>query len=283
MNKNGYGLSAGLVAAACALLGLAGARAQEVDVRLTLAYNKFVIGEPVLVQGDIINMTRDLIDIGSPDSTSALMVEIAKGGPNDEIQPFRKDPFVSSFQLQPGQSFQHRWELDKWFSLEQEGKYIARVILVHRGIRYESTKRSFDVVPGLPVGGGIQMFVNKETLKRQFKLVYWHRNQVDRLFLRIEDEPGARMWDSIDLGDLMRGTPPKLDISPEGEVTVIHRATQDAFLRTVLWSLPNAIEIVERNSLVDPEISATQRVNALYGDEGDGKKDEKKKSWWKFW
>ena len=127
------------------------------------------------------------------------------------------------------------------------------------------------------------MFVKKENLKRQFKLVYWHRNQNDRLFLRIEDEPGARIWDSVDLGALMRGTPAKLDISPEGEVTVVHRATQDAFLRTVLWSLPNAVEVVERSTLLDPEVSASQRVNSLYGDEGGGKKEEKKKSRWKFW
>lgn len=283
MNKNGYGMGRGLAAAVCALLGVAVAGAQEIDVKLTLAYNTFVVGEPVLVQAEILNMTRDLIDVGSPGSTSAFIMELSRGGPNDELQPFSKEPFIPSFQLQPGQGFPHRLELDKWFKVEREGKYIARAILVHRGVRYESAKRSFDVVPGLSVGGGIQMFVNRETLKRQFKLVYWHRNQVDRLFLRIEDEPGGRMWDSVDLGSMMRGTPPKLDISPEGEVTVVHRATQDAFLRTVLWSLPNAIEVVERNSLVDPEISATQRVNALYGDEDGGKKNEKKKAWWKFW
>ena len=281
MSKCGSGR--GWAAVACAVLGIAGARAQEIDVKLTLAYNKFVVGEPVLVQAEIMNMTRDLIDAGSPGSKSALVFEVTRGGQHDEMQPFREEPFVQAFQLPPGKSFQHRLELDKWFKLEQEGMYIARVVLVHKGMRYESAKKSFDVVPGLTVGGGMQMFVKKENLKRQFKLVYWHRNQNDRLFLRIEDEPGGRIWDSVDLGALMRGTPPKLDISPEGEVTVVHRATQDTFLRTVLWSLPNAVEVVERNSLMDPEVSATQRVNALYGEDGAGKKDEKKKAWWKFW
>ena len=282
MNMNGCGLRRGLAAAVCALLWIVGARAQEMDVRLTLAYNTFIVGEPVLVQVEILNMTRNLIDVGSAGSSSSLVIEIMKGGPNDELEPFRKTPFIPSFQLQPGQAFQHKLELDKWFSLEQEGKYIARAVLVHRGMRHESAKKSFDVVPGLTVGAGIQMFVKKENLKRQFKLVYWHRNQDSRLFLRIVDEPENRIWDTIDLGSLMRGTPPKLDISPEGEVTVVHRATQDAFLRTVLWSLPNAVEVVERNSLVDPEVSATQRVNALYGEDGAGKQEEKK-AWWKFW
>lgn len=267
---------------ASALFLAIAAHAQQFDVKLTLAYSVFVVGEPVVVQVDLLNATRDRIEVGGPGATSVLLVEMTKGGTINELTPFRKDPVVAPFTLKPGETVQHRFALDKWFSLEQEGKYMARVVLVHRGMRYESVKKSFDVVPGMSLGGGVQMFVNRDQLKRQFKLVFWHRNQEDRLFLRIEDDPGGRIWDSIDLGTLMRATPPKLDISPEGEVTVIHRATQDAFLRTLLWSLPEAVEVVERNSLVDPDISASQRVNTLYG-EGADERSEAKKPWWKFW
>jgi hypothetical protein len=266
--------------AAC--LGSAAVHAQQIDVKLTLAYTAFVVGEPVVIQFDLLNATREPITIGTPDASSSLLVEITKGGQYDELHPVSAEPFIKTLQLKPGQNYQHKLALDKWFPVEQEGKYVLRVVVVNRGTRYESAKKSFDVVPGMPIGGGIQMFVKNANLQRQFKLVYWHRNQEDRLFLRIEDDAGRRIWDSIDLGMLMRATPPKLDISPEGEVTVIHRATQDAFLRTVVWSLPDSVEIVERNSLVDPEISASQRVNALYGDTA-GEKEEKTKSWWKFW
>lgn len=266
------------------LFWAASAVAQQLDVKLTLAYTAFVVGEPVVVQIDLLNATRDLIDVGGPGATSSLFVEITKGGQYNDVRPFREDPVVPAFQMKPGQTFQHKLALDAWFSLEEEGKYIVQVVVAHRGMRYESAKKSFDVVPGMPIGGGVQMFVRREHLRRQFKLVYWHRNREDRLFLRIEDEPDARIWDSIDLGMLMRGTPPKLDISPEGEVTVIHRATQDAFLRTVIWSLPDNVEVVERNSLVDPDISAAQRVNAMYGETAEDERAARnKKSWWKFW
>jgi hypothetical protein len=282
MNRDKLGVKR-VGAALCGLLLAAGARGQMIEVKLTLAYSAFVIGEPVVVQAELLNATRELIDVGSPGSPSAFFVEITKGGQYNDVPMSRKDPIVSAFQLKPGQTYQQTLTLDRWFSLEEEGKYIARVVVAHRGMRYESAQKSFDVVPGMPTGGGVQMFVRKENLKRQFKLVYWYRNQNNRLFLRIEDEPGPRIWDSIDLGALMRATPPKLDISPDGEVTVIHRATQDAFLRTVLWSLPDSVEIVERNTLVDPEISASQRVNALYGGEQGNEKKKAKKSWWKLW
>ncbi len=266
----------------CAVLSAGMAAAQQMDVSITLAYNNFLVGEPVLVQFEVLNATRDPIKIGGTDSKDALLVEITKGGQYNDIKPFNSAPIAGVFQLDPGQSFQHKVELDKWFSLIQEGKYVVRLVIVHGGMRYESSKKSFDVVPGIPVGNGVQMFVKAQELKRLFKLVYWYRNEADRLFLQIQDEPGSRIWDTIDLGTVMRVSPPKLDISPEGEVTVVHRSTQDAFIRTVLWSLPNSVEVVERNSILDPDISASQRVKSLYGEMSEEEKTEKK-SWWKFW
>ena len=269
-------------AVACCVLFAGMSMAQQIDVGLTLAYNVFIVGEPVLVQLEALNATRDMIDVGGADSKDSLFVEITKGGPYNSLKPFNSESLAGSFKLPPGQSFQYKVELDKWYSLFQEGKYAVRLVVVHKGIRYESSQKTFDVVPGIPIKDGVQMFVKMPDLKRQFKLVYWYRNQVDRLFLRIQDEPGSRIWDSIDLGTLMRGTPPKLDIAPDGEVTVVHRSTQDAFIRTVVWSLPNSVEVAERNSLLDPEISASQRVKSLYGEMTDEEKPQTK-HWWKFW
>lgn len=273
----------GWMAFVCAALFAGAAVAQQVEMKLTLGYNVFVVGEPVLVQFELLNTTRDRLDIGSSDSKDALVVEISKGGQYNEITPFNAEPIGGKFQLKPGQAYQQKAELDKWFPLVDEGKYIVRFVVVHDGMRYESVKKSFDVVPGIPVKDGVQMFVKRQNLKRLFKLVSWSRNQTDRLFLRIEDDPSGKVWDSLDLGTLLQSSSPKIDISPEGEVTVLQRSTQDAFIRTVLWSLPDVVEVVERNSLVDPEISAQQRVKSLYGEMVDDGAKEKKKSWWKFW
>ncbi len=267
----------------CAALVAGVAAGQQVEMTMTLAYNVFVVGEPVLVQLEALNTTRDLLDIGGKDSKDALVVEISRGGEYNEVAPFNNESVVSPFQVKPGQAFQQKVELDKWFPVVEEGKYFVRFVIVHDGLRYESSKKSFDVVPGIPIKDGVQMFVKRQNQKRLFKLVFWSRNQTDRLFLRIEDDPSGKVWDSLDLGALLRSSGPKIDISPEGEVTVLHRSTQDAYIRTVLWSLPDAVEVVERNSLVDPEISASQRVKSLYGEMVDDGAKKKKTSWWKFW
>jgi len=262
------------------------ARSQQLDVSLTLAYSVYIVGEPVLVQFEALNATRDLIEIGKTGSSDAVSVEITKGGRYNEVVPFNKAPMVGAFELKPGQTFQYKVELDKWFPLIEEGRYVAQFVIVHNGMRYESAMKSFDVVPGLPLKEGVQMFVDRQKLKRSFKLVHWSRNQTDRLFLRIEDSPGNKVWDSIDLGVFLQTFEPKIDISPEGEVTVVHRSTRDAFIRTVIWSLPDNVEVEERNQLLDPEISASQRMRSLYGEMADDAKNkakDEKKSWWKFW
>lgn len=258
-------------------------RAQQVDVKLTLAYTTFVTGEPVLVQFEALNATRDMIRVGGPEAKDSLFVEITKGGQYNDVAPFDVAPIAAVFELKPGQSYQYKVELDKWFPLVEQGKYLARLVLVHDGMRYESSLKSFDVLPGIPVKEAVQMFVSRPNQKRLFRLVHWSRNQTDRLFIRFEDEPGGRIWDSVDLGVLLRTEPPKIDISPEGEVTVLHRSTQDSYIRTVIWSLPDSVEVVERNVLLDPEISASQRVRSLYGEMSDDGKKGKTKSWWKFW
>lgn len=273
----------GWAAAAAAVLFASALWAQQVDLRLELAYTVFVVGEPVLVQVHAANAMRETLRINRPGSLDKLFFEMTTSDPNGYLPPTAGgQPAISGFDLPTGQIFRRKIELDKCFPLLKEGKYFVWAVVLHKGIRYESQKKSFDVVPGILLQKGLQMFVKPADMKRTFNLVYWFRKEVDRLFLKTADEPGGKIWDTVDLGNILRSTPPKLDIAPDGVVTVIHRADQNTFIRTVLWSLPESLEVVERNILLDPEISASQRVKALYGETTGGKKEEKK-PWWKFW
>lgn len=269
-----------LVSCACSLI-ISNAFAQEFQVRLELAYRTFIVGEPVLVRVTLENQSRDTIRVrrGGLDK---VFFEVTGSDIYDYVKPCSTAPTLGEFELAPGKVIQKKLELDKWFPLIKEKKYLARAIFLHRGMRYESQKKSFDVVPGILLQTGTQMFVKPESLKRSFSLVWWHRNQADRIFLKCSDEPGDYIWDTVDLGNFMRSQPPKLDIAPDGVVTVVHRSNQNSFFRTVLWSLPESLEVVERNNLLDPEISASQHAKTVYG-EMAGEKKAEEKSWWEFW
>ncbi|MCL1920444.1 MAG: hypothetical protein FWG50_05095 [Kiritimatiellaeota bacterium] len=252
--------------------------AQRMDVSMKLAYNTFITGEPVLLQVAVVNQTRDPIVFGD---NASLIIEITKDGAYNELTPWNDAPFLKSVTLTPGNTLEHKLEADKWFSLTKSGKYTVRAVILYNDMRYESSKKSFDVVPGIPLKSGVQMFANK-SLQRNFKLVYWARTNITHLFLRVEDEPDGQIWDTIDLGTYSRDDEPKLDIAPTGEITILHRATRDGYLRIVIWSLPGSVEIAERDALLDPNVSASQRVRHLYGDVQEAA-EKKQKSWWKFW
>jgi len=257
--------------------------AQRVEVSLTLAYTVFITGEPVLIQAEVTNLMRDALEIGD-DAPAKFLIEVYKENRNEELPHDMGKPFIKPVTLAPGNKLTHRMEADKWFDVADNGKYLIRAVLAHNGVRYESTMKSFDIVPGIPLKEGVQMFAHKQNFQRNFKLVHWTRGQYQtrRLFLRIEDTPGGQIWDTIDLGDFSRAEEPRLDIAPTGEVTTVHRANPDNFLRTVIWSLPDSVEIAERDVLLDPDVSSATRMRNHYGDLPD-QTEQKKSSWWKLW
>ena len=61
----------------------------------------------------------------------------------------------------------------------------------------------------------------------------------------------------------------------------LHRATQDAFIRTVFWSLPDAFEFQEHEQMIDPDVAGAERVKELYRESGGV--EPARKAWWKFW
>jgi hypothetical protein len=159
-------------------------------------------------------------------------------------------------------------------------RYLARAVLIHAGSRYESSLVSFDIVPGMTVGRAMQMFSNRPGLKRTFELVYWMRGQREHLFLKASDV-GGRVWRTTDLGPLLRITDPKISVMQNGEVVVLHRATQDQFMRSVFWSLPDVLDFRKQEPMVDPDIAGSQRMRDLYMESGGV--TPVKKAWWKFW
>ncbi|MBQ9431034.1 MAG: hypothetical protein IJU44_05735 [Kiritimatiellae bacterium] len=254
--------------------------AQQFPIKLELAYNAFVVGEPVLVQITLENDDRQDIVIDEK-SRDRIFFELTTEDRYNYIKQYREGLVAGAFTVSPRQNAQRRLELDKWHSLMSEGKYFVQAVFLHNGQRYVSQLKTFDIVPGLKLKEGIQMFVKPANLKRTFTLSYWHRNEVDRLFLRAVDEPSGLMWDTVDLGTFSRAYPAKLDIAPDGVVSVVHKSNQDVFFRTVLWSLPESLEVVERNKLLDPEVAASQNAKSLYNESGD--KKSAKKPWWKLW
>ena len=241
----------------------------------------FVIGEKVYGIVDIANSSPDQISVGEVNSQDSFFVEVYRASDHHQLTRTRLRPFVSAFLLKSGEGQKFGTNLDDHYDLLTPSRYLAKPILVHKGIRYEGQSRIFDVVEGVRTGGAMQMFSNRNGLQREFSLVYLSRNHEEHLFLMAKDMGiSKRRFETRDLGVILRIDRPTLSILPTGEVVVLHRLNQDQFVRTEFWSLPDTLEFRSRVAVGDPETAGTARVRELYRDKGVKPKSN---PWWKFW
>lgn len=258
------------------------AATSEISVDLKLDNLDFVSGENVGAVVNVMNVSPDELDVGYPGSKDRFFIEIFRSPDMRQMERVSSGPFVAAFRLRPNEGLKLATRLGDRYDMRHPGRYLARPVLVHSGIRFEGQMRAFDIVPGMQLSTALQMFSNREGLRREFELLRWSRGGRDHLFLTAHDEGnGGRSWQTTDLGEMMKITKPTISIMPGGEVVVLHRVDPDNFIRSEFWSVPDGIEFYRRELIQDPETAGSQRVREMYQESGGVK--PKENPWWKFW
>ena len=269
------------VFAALALGWATGLFAETVEISVDLKFDNidYVAGERIRAVVDVANSSPESVSVGYPSSKDMLFVEVFHSGSMVQLEKIGKGAFVSRFSLESNEGQKLATYLGDHYPLRTVGKYLAKPVLLHGGIRYEGQLRAFSVVPGMKVGSALQMFKNVEGLRREFELLSWSRKNTEHLFLTAHDDgPEPRKWATTDLGSLMRFRKPTLSVLETGEVIVIHCYDRDRFRR---WSLPDALELNKGEFVRDPETAGSERVKELYKESGGVKPVAR--PWWKFW
>jgi hypothetical protein len=253
----------------------------EITVDLKLTSSDFVSGERIRGIIDVANSSPDKISVGYSNSKDRLFVEVFRANSGTQLERTSEKSFTASFTLNTGEGQKLETFIGDHFGLRETNRYLAKPVLVHNGIRYEGSPRAFDVVDGVKVAGAMQMLSGHDGLRRVFDVVYWNRKHCEHLFLRARDE-GSRsfVWETRDLGPILRIEKPTIGILPGGEIIVLHRLDRNRFLRTEFWSMPKQLEYRGRETIGDPETAGTARVREMY--RGNAVKP-KQNPWWKFW
>ena len=266
---------------ACAVLPIGMALAQ-MDVDVTLDQSAYIVGEPVRADVRIVNRATTPFGVG-PETQfgqNGLWFEV-RDNARESLSPLRpKTPMLAELMVLPGESHAVAYELDEWYPMRKTGRYIITAMVRRDDRRYESARRAIDVVPGLEIRSAIQLFADRPNEQRKLALVYWMRRQAEFLFLRVTDSPGERTCTTLELGRLLRTTPPTIEISPEGEITVVHRATQDIFLKTRVRSTAAGIDLLGQERIVAPQTIATMKTQLLMAT--PPKAAQKRHWWWPF-
>ena len=272
------------VFAVLALGWATGLFAETVEISVDLKFDNidYVAGERIRAIVDVANSSPESVSVGYPSSKDILFVEVFHSGSMVQLEKIGKGAFVSRFSLESNEGQRLETFLGDHYSLRTVGKYLAKPVLLHGGIRYEGQLRAFSVVPGMKVASALQMFKNVEGLRREFELLSWSRKNTEHLFLAAHDEgPVSRKWTTTDIGPLMRFRKPSLSVLPTGEVIVIHCWDRDRFRRSEFWSLPDALELHKGEFIMDPTTAGSERIKELYKESGGVKPVAR--PWWKFW
>ncbi len=254
----------------------------EIVVDLKLDESRYVCGERVRGVVEIRNMSPDTLSVGYPDSQDRFFIELHRSSDLHQLDRPEGRAFVAPFRIKSNQGLKLEVYLGDIYDFTVQGNFQARPVLVHNGTRYVGLPRAFGVEPGFKMKSAVQMFKNRDNLSRVFELVNLSRRGTPHLFLTARDEgSSSSRWPTVDLGPLLRSTPPTVSILAGGEVIVIHRNAPDSFVRSEFWSMPKALDFRTRQMIRDPETAGQQSVREMYN-RGDKIKAQPS-PWWKFW
>lgn len=273
---------AALTALFAAALSARTAAPSEINVVLKMDNGIYIMGERIRCVVTIENASADTLVVGHPGAKDALFVELFRASDHEQYDIITSKPFTAPFLIKSGEGQRLESFLGDHYAFATESRYHARAVLVHNNTRYESSLKSFDLVPGMRLATAMQMFASAPGLERHFEVVFASRANSEHAFLKVRDKGIVNnRWPTTDLGTILRVSPPKISILPTGEVMVLHRSTQDEFIRSVFWSIPEAFVFHENERMLDPDVAGAERVKALYLESGDV--ETARKPWWKVW
>lgn len=242
-------------------------RLAPVSVGLAIEAGSYVLGETVPVRVLVRNNTPAPLTLGKGDHPAGAFEVIRHGDP--QRRNLAREPngcLPKPLTLRPNEERVFDLDLSVCADLSRQGKYLVTFGAIVHGVRHDTQPKAVDLVPGGVVLEGTQLFANDPTRQRHFTLVRWPRNHIDRLFLRIQDTPDGRTFPTVMLGAYLPLVTPRLNISPAGEVVLLHRATPEFYVRNVFWSLPNEFVRRSTQSLLDPATADTERLNGMRAD-----------------
>lgn len=242
-------------------------RLRPVSVGLALENTSYILGEDIPVRVLVKNNTTDDLTLGIGETPSGLFVVSNTNDP--QRRNLAKDPkgcLPKPLTLKPNEERVFDLNLTQAVTLSESGKYFVAFGVVVKGMRYETKVKAIDIVPGTIVAEGIQLFKKNPNLQRHFTLVRWPRDHVDRLFLRMEDTPSREFYPTVMLGAYLPLVKPRMNIAQNGEVTILHRATPDYYVRNVFWSLPSEVVRRSTQNLLDPATADTERLKGMQKD-----------------
>lgn len=264
MNVSTCRSSARRAAACLALLAigpLSAARAQTLVLDAQMAYDAFVMHEPLTLRLSLANQGASpyIVDDYGTHRDNTLTIHL-KSQEDGFLTARTPQPFGDAM-VMPGAREILEADLMKVFPVAKPGRYFAQVLVKRADEAHATRLLMFDIVQGIEIASTARPLPDYDNLSRTYTLLYWPRNQTEVLFLRIVETPPGHCVGLLQLGNIVRFAPPRFEFSPDGgTLTVQHQSSRDLYIRTVLQTDRSGIRVLERQQLLNPNLTPMSRA-----------------------
>ncbi len=234
------------------LLLSTGALAQSLRLETSLAHSAYVENESVSLTLRIANdgATPFIVDDYGEHQRNHLMVYLRSV--EHGYLPAHQTSHFGVAMVMPGEFETLTADLGRLFRGLRQGRYHVHVV-VHRGDEKLGTRPiMFDVVRGIELGSLTRPLPDYDTIFRTYTLLYWPRDQVEVLFLRVTETPPGRVIGLVQLGNIVRVADPRIEFQRDGTLTVWHQSSRNLSIRTVVRTDRDRLEVVDRERLLMP-------------------------------
>lgn len=250
-------ISAFLTALALVPAGLA-----QVQITCQIDPTRVLPLEPLVATVRIENQSAFPIEVGEGDggATFAFMVESTPGRAVNLI----RDPDQPSFTVPARGRFEATYFLHDTYDVRQPRPYTVQARLIWRNQVFTSPRINLEVVPGLEIAKVSAVILGDEpevSARRTYALRTLSRNQQEVLIARVDDPDRHLCYGVINLGRLVRSTPPVIRVDGEGRAHVLHRSSPYGYAYHVLG--PNG-------RVVSQEGVATEGEAVSLAEDGQG-------------
>lgn len=255
-------------------------------VQALMSQLEFVRGEPILLEGKIVNQgvgpyivddygpyLQNTVKVYLRDAANGRLLDMRRGAPAS---------LVRSLTVRPGETGSFSVDLRQAYDLSRTGRYHAEVF-VYRGSEVALSRAlSFSVVDGIEIASAVRALARDQRRPLRFSLLYLDRNKRQELFLRVTESSPPAVVAFVSLGSIVRVAEPTLAFGPDDVVTVVQQVSRDRYARTRIDFSGETPRIAERDDsllsmeAVQEDINTRLLVSRLVEAESAGAGTDKK-------
>lgn len=210
--------------------GLAAPAPAQVEISWDLEHNRTILMEPIRATVRIANHTGRDMDL-TPNGKARLTFDV-EDQPTSMVKKTGRPLLRQAVIIPANDSREVEVNLLDAYRILKGQSYMLTPVLEFNGLRFFGSRLALEVQPGLELLRREYGMPGTDTA-RTVSLRLIHRDQIDRVFFRLDKPSTGFCLGVFELGQVIRFFEPRLEQDRDGQFHVLHQSGPDRFVHTV--------------------------------------------------